>query len=347
MSKDYGYDAAKYQSDKHQEVTNKYIDDYLIPVFAVQSALATIIGVYAYQKQFEILKEQLALTERAVVIAEEYLALAKDNYYNISVPTWQRCRDLFDRYRNEFEDYENHYVAEAFRMKEYAPDYALEEGRAIGVVQSRFDRAAKHRLRQLGKYNRGRACSDMLLFAIGTALATVDAVNHGYRYEEAKKRALDEWYWRRQSDGIKLVDSMRGHVISGINNGANVATNGLNAVGGAVGRVQEGISMQAASMSNLADAYGGLANSMFQLAGYGMGRMAGSPFAFGGQAGMGGQHAFGSMSSGSMGGMVGNTPHGLPGFSPVSYTGLSGPQTGNAWAEDGFGQGINSGAGQN
>lgn len=330
-SKAYGKDAVQIESDAYKHVNDKYREDYLIPMMVAQTVLAGIIGAMAYIKQAEILDKQVALTDRSVVVAEEYLVLSQANYNNITVPTWTRQRDLFDRYRTEFEDRENEYVAEAFRLKEYAPDHDLQRGRALGSVQARFDRAEKQRLRQIGKYNRGRACSDSLQFSIMRALASVDAANHGYRYEEAFKREIDKWYWMRQTDGVKIVAGMQQNVISGINGGAGVATAGINAVGNAVGKFQDGIGQKAAALANQADFYGGIANSMFQLAGYGAGRSAGNAF---GSASQGGSHSFGAMSSGPNNVSSSHTFGTMPGFSTVP--GVSNISTENFWAEQGM-----------
>jgi hypothetical protein len=255
-----------------------------------QRDFTTIIGTYAVIRQFQLYEEQLALARQTVRQAEDYLDLTKWNFWNIAVPTWNRQRDLFDRYVANFAYYEVEYMSDAFRFKEYEPDYTTQEGRTQGQVQYIFDRAALQRKRQIGKYAAGRACHDAVYFATMTALAKVDAANHGYRYEEAKKRELDAWYWQRRTDGARITDSMANRVVAGINNGANVATNAINAVGRAVSALVSATNAAGTATHNAAQAYGALANGAFRAQGYAMGR-GGNGFDIGGM--IGGMQGFG------------------------------------------------------
>lgn len=346
MSADYGYNATQYAADRYKEVNDAYRKEYLIPQMIWQNLLSSLIGIYAYVKQYEAIKKQIAIAERYVAIAEKYLRLAEDNYFKIAVPTWERQRDLFDRYKTEFAHRENEYVGEAFRLKEYQPDHKLWEGRAIGLVQSRFDRSIQQRMRQLGKYNRGRACHESLQFAVLRGLATVDAMNHGFRYEEEKKRFLDQWFWARQTAGVKVVETMRGHVISGINGGVAGTNNAFGAVNAAVRNFGDATENLMGAWANMADFWGGIGNSAMKGAGYAQGRSLGMPFGFGGTTGSGGSHSFGQMSAGSMGNMLGHnnpgTVHmpGTYGVAPGSSATWQGD--GSAWADGGF-FGTNSG----
>lgn len=333
MSKDYGYDATKYATDAWKDRNKAYLETYLIPSMIWQQLLSTIIGIYAYVKQWEAIKEQIKIAQRYVAIAERYLSLAEDNYHNIAVPTWERQRDLFDRYKTDFAHRENEYVAEAFRLKEYQPDHKLWEGRALGMVQSRFDRSIQQRMRQIGKYNRGRACHESLQFAIMRGLATVDAMNHGFRYEEEKKRFLDQWFWQRQTAGVKVVETMRGHVISGINGGVAGANSAMQVVGSSVRNLGSATEMLMGAWANMADFWGGIGNSAMQMAGYGQGRSLGMPFGFSGNTGGEGSHSFGQMSSGHIGDMLG---HANPGLQPMVATYGVAPGSSATWQGSSF-----------
>jgi len=242
------------------------------------SVLAGLIGTYGLIKQYELQKEQMKLAERGVNQAEGYLTLAQNNYSVIALPTFTRQRDLFDRYLNQFSGYEATYLADAFRLKEYCPDYTLQEGRALGRVQAQFDRAALQRRRQTGKYNCGRACHDTTMNSIMLALAKVDAANHAYRYEEQKKQHLDEWYWKRRSDGARIVDSMAGRVVSGIINGVAAATGALNGIGTASSSLRLAGQQAMAAYDNSSDFWGSISNGAFRMAGYGVGRFGSSMF---------------------------------------------------------------------
>lgn len=299
MSRDLAYDGAKYQSDKYKEVQVKYLEDYLIPRSNWQMILSTLMGVYGLIKQHELLERQMRVAESMLALQQEYLTLAKGNYFDIVVPTWTRQKDLYDRYLGQFSGYETVYVEDAFRLKEYQPQYALQEGRALAGVQNKFDKAYLQRRRQMGKYNSGRCCAEGTKFAILTALAKVDAANHGYRWEEAKKIQLDEWYWKRRGDGARLVDGMANRVVSGINGGTANAISGMNSVGNAYGAMQSaGVSVMGA-ISNMASFWGSVANFGFRNAGYFAGRDSVSPF---GQTGAGGGMGFADLGTTGYGG---------------------------------------------
>jgi hypothetical protein len=285
-----------------KEMTNKYLEDVAKPQLAFQTILSTLVGVYALVKQHQLMKEYLKLAKRQVVIAEEYLQLAKDHYHSISVPTWKCQKMLFDRYVSGFAPYETEYLSDAFRLKEYSPEYKAQEGRAIATVQAMFDKARLQRLRQNGKYNRGRACFDSTYFAIMQAQAKVAAVNHAYRFEENRKFKLDQWYWQRRTQGVAVVSDMGNRVVGGLNGGAGVANQGLGLVGDAVGRVQGAFGFVENGYTNLANFWGGLANTAFQFAGYSYGRSQAMPFS----GGMGGSGIMGGSGSG-LGGVMSNS----------------------------------------
>ena len=293
-------DAAKIHADAAKKMHAKYVDGYLKPRDTWQMLLGTIMGIYAMIRQYELFKEQLKLAKRVMEQQEEYLALAKRTFNDIILPTHERQRKLFDRFVSDFSGYEDRYMADAFRLKEYSPEYTVQEGRTLAAVQVQFDRAAQMKRRMCGKYNTGRMCEDATQFAITAALAKVDATNHGYRFEEARKRALDAWYWQRRSAGADFTANMRANVISGLNQGTANVNGGLGQVGNAAHGVIEGYGAMANAYSNMANFWGSIANGAFRAAGYGMGRMSVSPFGMG--AGMGGSgFGFQAMGQGTQG----------------------------------------------
>lgn len=264
----------------------RYLDEVYKPQLAWQTALSAITGVYSLIKQHQVIKEYLKLAKQQVRIAEDYLKLAQDHYHSISVPTWKCQKMLFDRYVNSFGNYETEYTADAFRLKEYNPEYKVQEGRAIATVQLMFDKARLQRRRQTGKYNTGRACYDNTYFSIQQALAKTAAVNHAYRFEENRKFKLDQWYWQRRTQGAAIVDNMANRVVSGLNGGASVANQGLSIVGDGVGRVQSAFQFVSEGYGALSNFWGGVANTAFQFAGYSYGRSQAMPFGGGNGAQM-------------------------------------------------------------
>jgi len=279
------YKATAKQAETAKAMHDKYMS-YLTVRDAWQAILSGIVGTYAMVKQYELFKEQIRIAEDIRRQQQEYLVLAQRTFDDVLLPTHMRQRDLFDRFKTNFSNYEDRYTADAFRLKEYSPEYSVQEGRTLGSVQAQFDRAALMKRRMCGKYNTGRACDDATKFSIVTALAKVDAVNHGYRFEESRKRALDAWYWERRSDGIKIVDSMRASVVSGLNQGTATVVSGLNAVGNAYKAQIDAYGPIANAYSNMGNFWGTLANGAFRSAGYALGRMNVSPFGMG--SGMGG-----------------------------------------------------------
>ncbi len=268
-----------------------WVAGYGAPVAIADGILKTVIGTYGTIRQFELYERQTGLMERGVNQAQDYLALAQRNYDEIATPTQDRLRALFDRFLSQFSGYEPIYAGEAFRLRDYAPAYAVQEGRTRAAVQARFDRAARTRRRQVGRYSAGRVADDALQFAIATALALTDAANAAYRYEDAKKINLEEWYWSRWGDGLRVVGNMQGNVIGGLTGGANVS-------GAALGRIGDGVRGVGAAMAGVgsavnmnAQANAALANGAFRSRGYaggGFEDLMGSLKPSGGQFGPGG-----------------------------------------------------------
>jgi hypothetical protein len=290
-----------------------------------QQGLSTIIGVYGYIKQYDIMKDYLKLAKEQVAQAERMTVLAEKNFNDISLPAYQAQRSLFDRYLTNFSGYETTYVEDAFRLKEYDPDYVTQQGRAVGTVQAMFDRAALQKRRTLGKYNQGRACHDATSFAINTALAKAAAADHAYRFEEGRKFRLDQWYWSRRTAGAGLVSDMASRVVSGLNGGVAGIQSGFASMAGAFSARMNALSEVGSAYGAMANFYGGIAQAGFGTAAYGMGRTNASGYGgvmgtngmtvpqpqMGGMGGIGGTAAppgpVGAVSSGT--GSVNGTGH--------------------------------------
>lgn len=246
-------------------------------IAAVQSALGALIGTFGLVKQFELNQRQIVIAEHADVRAEEYLALTQDAYNTITLPTFALDKTLFNRFVNGFANYQALYETEAFREIEYTPDYVLQEGRAISAVQRQFDKAYLQRKRQNGQYNTGRARYEAVWFSTMAALARVDASNHAYRFEEAKKRYYDTFFWRKQSDGVHVVDQMEKDAINALAHAQAGAASGLNAIGHAEGNLLKAAENAEATLAVRGDIWGGLANGAFRSAGSAGASMMGSP----------------------------------------------------------------------
>jgi hypothetical protein len=259
-----------YATDKATGQNDKWLD-YHKARDAWQAIIGAAMATYGLIMQHEMIKRQIQVMERAQQTAEDYLALAQHTHWSIAVPTYERQRDLFDTSLACFQQVQCAYLTESQRLKEYTPEYDTQAGRAIAAVQQQFDKAHLQRTRAIGPYASGRCCDDATRFAIARSLAVASAMNHGYRFEEARKRALDAWYWERQTNGASFLTNWRGQVISGLNGGAGVALQGLGAVGAAVGRVQEGASGVAQAYGNAAQCWGGVAQMGFAMGGFATG----------------------------------------------------------------------------
>jgi hypothetical protein len=304
-------DGMKYVADKSTTQNEKWLD-YHKARDAWQSVVGLAMATYGLIQQHEMIKRQIQVMERQQAVAESYLALAQDTHFNIALPTYNRQRDLFDTSLACFQQTQCLYLTESQRLKEYLPEYDVQMGRTIATVQQQFDRAAQQRARAIGPYASGRCCDDATRFAIARSTAITSAVNHGYRFEEHRKRQLDAWYWERQAQGANFLSNWRGQVIGGLNGGAQVALAGLAAVGGAVDRMQTAASGVAQAYGNAAQFWGGVAQMGFAMSGfsagyggYGSGRMgsAGTPLSSAGlQAG--GPYGGTAISDQNMGGGV-------------------------------------------
>lgn len=267
-------EATKEAAAKYQQVQNQYLQ-YLQARNLWQSILGTFIGIYSLVRAYEMFKEQLKIARQILRQQEDYLTLAKRHYNEINLPSFERVRDLYDRYVTKFQGYEERFMQEAFRLIEYDPDYDVQEGRVFSKVQQQFDRATRALQRARGKYNAGRPCKNATYMAVMGALAKVDAINHGYRYEESKKMRLDDWYWRRWSSGAEFQTQLANRAVSGLNRGVAVSVQGLNAVGAAYTNVMQAGSMVMEGYQVMGSFWSSISNGAFRMAGYGAGSMMG------------------------------------------------------------------------
>ena len=263
--------ATRDQASKWQQVQMGYLG-YLKSRDAWQAILGGIIGAYAMIKQYMLFEKQIDIAEGVLDLQRKYYRLAEHHYYNVAIPTFNRMRDLYDRYVSQFQSYESRFMADAFRLKEYQPQYDAMEARVFGKVQQQFDRALRQKVRARGRYNAGRPCYDMQRFATLAAIARVDAINHAYRQEEHRKRQEDRWYWERRVAGMNYQHQLASRGISGILRGAGVATDGLRVIGDAGRNLIQAQEPLAAAYANMGNFWGSIANGAFQFAGYALGR---------------------------------------------------------------------------
>ncbi len=297
------YKAAKEQAQRWAQTQQQYLQ-YLQARNAWQMILGTFVGIYALIRQYELFKEQLKIARAILRQQEDYLTLAKRHYNEITVPAFNRVRDLFDRYISKFAGYEERFMQDAFKYDEYTPEYNTQEARVLSKVYVQFDRAARTANRARGKYNAGRPCHNATWFASMRALAAVDAVNHAFRYEEAKKERLDRWFWSRKLGGATFETNLGNRAVSGLNRGVIGAVQGLNAVGAAYDNLIEAQGPLSAAYANLGNFWGSVANGAFRMAGYayGMSQMPWAPPPYGG--GSYGLYGPGSVNFGASTGMA-------------------------------------------
>ncbi len=234
---------------------------------AWQAPLAALVGTYGLIKQHEVMRSQLALSERSIAMGEQYLGISQGNYTTITLPTYSALRAQYDRYVTAFSGSEDQFVDEAFRLIEFEPDYSTAEGRATSSVQSNIDKAAQQRRRSLGQYATGRAYNDSVVFAVQAALARVDAANTSFRMEEERKRYWDKFYWGKWVGGASIVQNAANTSVSALSQGANAARSGLQALGGAFAQLNDDFDRKMGALANQADAWGSMSNGAFKAAG--------------------------------------------------------------------------------
>lgn len=232
--------------------------------------LSGAIGVYGYIKQHELQNRMVKLSERAADRADEYLAMTKDSYYNIAVPTHNRMRDLYDRYTG-FWSRENDFINCAFALKEYCPDYDLAEGRAMARVRRIFGQARQAQSRNVGKFNTGRACHDATSWALQQAMAGTLAAGEAYRHEDRRKFEYDRWYWDRWKAGWNAISHMGDRGANAINKGAQTISASLDDVGRGVQAFGNAARQQAEAIGNQAAFWGNIGQGGMQAFGQALG----------------------------------------------------------------------------
>jgi hypothetical protein len=234
---------------------------------AAQQVLSITIGTYGYIKQWQINERMVELAERNTDRADANFALTKQAYDTITVPSFNRMRDLYDRYTT-FQGREDQYVNRAYAKEEYCPDYDLQEGRAISRAQVLFDKAALQQRRAVGKYNTGRACHNATYFAIEAAKAKTDAANIAYRYEDQKKIHMDEIYWKRFTQGAMFVQHLGDRGVTGLTGANNYANNALGSMTASTRLSMEAGAQMAGALANQSGMWGSIAQSAFKGLGY-------------------------------------------------------------------------------
>lgn len=237
------------------------------PVTTAYAAVLGLIGTVGLIRQWNALDRSLDIAERQVDVAEAYYDLAKQNYDEITVEAYTCQKDLFNVYKTDFEAYGKQFVDFAAANKEYTPDYDLYAGRAAAGVGAQFSRLRQRRSRQRSKYATGLCCNENLQLDVAMAMAMTEHTNRGYRYEDQRRIQIDQWYWARCEAAANFVAQMRANIISGVNSGTANAAQGISAVGGAVGRLNEAAGGQQQSLQNIASFFGTLSNGAFGLAG--------------------------------------------------------------------------------
>lgn len=236
-------------------------------LLTARSVLANLVSVYGLVKQYEYQKKQLELARTAGDHAQSYLDLAQGHYNTIAMPTFTRMTALLDRFDSNFSGYYSQYLAEAFRQKEYTPDYEVQQGRAMATVQAKMDRAALTRRRATGRYATGRRCANATQDAILAAQARVDACRAGYQFEDLRKRKMDTWLFSKWADGSHALADIGAHAVSGINGGVSIAASALDGAGKATETTSHSLDAQLAALGNVGDFWGGIAQGGFNLAG--------------------------------------------------------------------------------
>ena len=245
------------------------------PVTTAMAALLGVIGTVGLFRQYAALDRSLDLAERGVAVAEDYYRLSLRNYEEIAIRAFDCQKEIFDEYTGQFQDFGRKFVECAstadYTCIEYAPDYALYEGRAIAGVGEQFSRMRARRQRQRQKYATGLCCHENLMLDISQAAATNEAINRGYRYEDQRRLQYDQWYWQRYVQAAEFVSNMRAHAISGVNGGVANATGALSGIGQAVGQIGSQTANQQRALENMASFWGSISNGAFGLMGSLMG----------------------------------------------------------------------------
>ena len=230
-------------------------------------AFKAIGGIFSVVGQFAM----VGAANRMATVAERSVVLAERNYNEVTVPSWAKLRDYYDRYNANFSGYESTYLAQAQAFITYTPDFAAQQSRATAGVVARCSNVRQRRKRMRTKYGYGLCCHENLLLDINEAAAIVEAVNQGYRFESDRKQHMDEWYWARQSQGMAMVESMRAHAISGLNQGSAQAAAGVSATAAAARSAAAAGQAQMNAWSDFSSWGASMANGAAQYMGFNQG----------------------------------------------------------------------------
>ena len=224
------------------------------------AVLAGVIGTYGFIEQIKLQRRMVALAERASDKADEFYNLSLTAYTTVSLPTWQKMRDLYDRYTTMW-PMENNFINCAFSLREYCPDIMSEARAATDRVAKFFTHSNAQRTRQTGCA--GAACHHTNYMAAVLALTKSSAASAALQYEEDYKRKLDRIYWERWQDGAKFVLAMGDRGVRAILAGAANVDAGLKGIGEAVAMFQQAAAGQAGAIANAAQFWGNIASGGF------------------------------------------------------------------------------------
>lgn len=231
-----------------------------VPVLnAALGVLAGVIGTYGFIEQIKLQRRMTRLAERAADKADEFYAKSRSSYDTHALPTWQRMRDLYDRYVSK-QPYEDKFINCAFALREYCPDTVGEVALATGRVGSLLSRADAQRRRLSGRACASAACHHPSYMAAMTALLKSSAGSAATQFEEDRKRTLDQWYWQRWKDGANLVLALGDRGVKAILAGAANINAGLKGIGDATAMYQQAAAGQAGAIANAAQFWGGIAS---------------------------------------------------------------------------------------
>ena len=280
----------------------------------IRSLLTPLIGAistFGYVQQFNLQQDALALAERGVVIAERTIELSERNYNEIAIPIFQRFRDYFDDCVPDMKNVQRAFIDKSMACEEYTADFDGQEGRARGQVAPQFDAARKQVRRSRGKGSIGYVKDQDIRISIAQAVATSNAVNLAYRFEDNRKIVLDQQCFERCQAGAAMASSITAQAFNGLNGAASVVNSALSQVQGATGNLIAQLNETAQSVQNNADFFGSIANGGFRFLGANTFQgpqsngVIGSPFGFGGGGGGFGLGSFGIGGVGINGGIFG------------------------------------------
>lgn len=164
---------------------------------------------------------QIAIAQKRYQIAKDYANIAKDKW---------------NRFKNSYAPFEQEMLSEAGNEPIYIPDYDQARRNYTYWNENAFGEADRRMALMARTFS---LCVDSSLtrdMAIAQALATDDAVNFGYRWEEAYARLRNDMRWNRRSNLLNLgrdLEAMAANyagaantILSGLGAMANEGANG-------------------------------------------------------------------------------------------------------------------------